>query len=163
MTTATDISTTYEAPPRTEVGVLGWLKHNLFGSWLDTILTLVSFGLLYVILVPSVRWAVTEANWRAVTTNILILIHGPYPQTQDYRVFIAVGILVVLGIISVFVYRGKNAGSRQRMTLIWAVSPFVIWYLLAGFKGSSILPLVEYSKWGGLLLSFILAIFGIFA
>lgn len=163
MTTATDVTTMYEAPPRTEVGVLGWLKHNLFGSWFDTILTFVSLGLLYVILVPSVRWAVTKANWRAVTSNILILIHGPYPQTQNHRVFIAIGILVGLGVASLFIYRGKSTRSRRVMTLLWVISPFFIWYLLAGFENSSILPLVEYGKWGGLLLSFVLAIFGILA
>lgn len=163
MTTATDVTTAYEAPPRTEVGILGWIKHNLFGSWIDSILTIVSFGLLYAVLIPSVRWAFTEANWRAVTTNILILIHGPYPQTQNHRVFIAVGILLLLGLISVFVYRGSNTQNRRIMTIVWAVSPFFIWYLLAGFSGSTVLPQIEYSKWGGLLLSFILAIFGILA
>jgi len=120
-------------------------------------------GLLYIVMVPSVRWAVTKANWRAITTNVLILIHGPYPQTQNYRVFIAIGILVVLGLVSLFVYRGENTRGRRTTTILWAVSPVFIWYLLAGFKGSSILPLIDYSKWGGLLLSFILAIFGILA
>jgi len=163
MTTATDINTAYEAPPRTEVGVLGWMKHHLFGSWLDTILTFVSLGILYIVLVPSVRWAFTQANWRAITTNILILIHDPYPQTQNHRVFIAIGILVVMGLASLFIYRGKSIRARRTMTIIWMVSPFFIWYLLAGFKDFSLLPLVDYSKWGGLLLSFILAIFGILA
>ena len=29
-------------PPRSEVGVIGWLHANLFSSWFNTILTLVS-------------------------------------------------------------------------------------------------------------------------
>ncbi len=163
MTTASDVSTVYEAPPATEVGVLGWMKHNLFGSWVDGIFTLVSLWILYIVLVPATRWAVTEANWRAITSNVLILIHGPYPQDKDWRVFIAIGMVVVLGVASIFIYRSQNAKTRRVMTIVWAVSPIVIWYLLAGFEGSTVLPLVEYSKWGGLLLSFILAIFGILA
>ncbi len=163
MTTATNAQAPYEPPPRLEVGVLGWLKHNLFGSWSDAILTVLSLGLLYVVLTPSIHWAVTKANWRAVTTNYLILAHGPYPQNQDYRVFLSAGIIIVLGAISLFIYRGKNKKARRTMTIVWVVSPFVLWYLLAGFKGSAVLPQVEYSKWGGLLLTFVLAIFGIAA
>lgn len=163
MTTATNIDAKYEAPPRTEIGVLGWLKHNLFGSWIDGIITIISAVFLYIVLKPSIIWAVSKANWAAITTNKFILMHGPYPQTQNWRVFLSIGIIVVLGIVSLFVYRGTNKKVRQIMTIIWVLSPIVIWELLAGFEGSSILPTVEYSKWGGLLLTFVLAIFGIVA
>lgn len=163
MTTATDVSTVYEAPPRTEVGVLGWMKHNLFSSWINSILTFLSLFILYIVLVPSIRWAVTEANWRAITTNVLILIHGPYPQNQNWRVFTSIGVIVLLAIISVFVYRSDNKKLRRAMTFVWIISPLPIWYFLAGFAGSTALPQVEYSKWGGLLLTFVLAIFGIVA
>lgn len=162
MTTATDTKP-YEAPPRLEVGVLGWLKHNLFGSWFDSILTFISLGIVYAILKPSILWAINDANWASVTTNLLILMHGPYPQTQNYRVLISVLIVVVLGVISMFVYRRGSKAIRRVTTFIWVLTPPLIWIILAGFKGSTILPEVEYSKWGGLLLTFVLAIFGIVA
>ncbi len=158
-----DMNVPYEPPPRLEVGVLGWLRHNLFGSWYDAILTFASLGLLYLILVPSIRWAVTKANWRAITTNILILMHGPYPQDQNYRVLLAALIVVGLGVASVFIYRGQNKPARQVTTAAWVLSPIVIWVILMGFENSTVLPLVETSKWGGLLLTFVLAIFGIVA
>ena len=161
MTTVTDIQTVSEAPPRLEVGALGWVRKNLFGSWLDTLLTLVSLGFLYITIVPSVRWALGSANWRAVTQNILILMHGPYTQSENHRVWISAGIIVVLGIISLFVYRTQYTRLRQILTFLWFLSFPAIWLILRGFTGSEILPMVELNKWGGLLLTFILTIVGI--
>ena len=161
MTTVIDVQTPPEAPPRLEVGALGWIKHNLFGSWLDTILTLLALGFVYLTLVPSLRWAFTTANWRAITTNFLILMHGPYTQSQNYRVWLSVAIVVILGVISPYVYRTNNKRLRRIMTIIWVLSFPTIWLILRGFAGSTILPLVELNKWGGLLLTFILTFAGI--
>jgi general L-amino acid transport system permease protein len=161
MTTVSDIQRQPEAPPRLEVGALGWLKHNLFGSWLDAILTLLSLGLLYITVVPAIRWAFSTANWNAVTNNILILLHGPYNQSENYRVWLSAAIIVVLGIASSFVYRTSNQRARQIMTLAWVISFPTIWLILQGFSGSEFLPLVELNKWGGLLLTFILTFVGI--
>jgi len=161
MASITDIQTQSEAPPVLEVGLLGWIKKNLFGSWIDALLTFLSLGLLYITVVPTLRWALTTANWRAITQNFLILMHGPYTQTQNHRVWISAAIVVVLGIASFWVYRSKRRRLRQAVTLIWVLSFPAIWLILRGFAGSEILPLVELNKWGGLLLTFILTFVGI--
>ena len=80
MAVNTQMPNTHEAPPTFEVGALGWIKKNLFGSKLDAFLTFVSLALLAVVLVPSIRWTIGKANWGSVTGNIFILMHGPlYP------------------------------------------------------------------------------------
>ncbi len=163
MTTATNIEHPYEAPPKTEVGVLGWLKHNLFGSWTDAVLSVISIALLLWLIPTFLNWALTTANWASITTNRVILTQGPYPQDQSWRVFLAAGIVVIMGIISLSVYKKENPLPRKVMTVLWIISPIVLWYILAGFESSSLLPKVDYSKWGGLLLTFVLAIFGIVA
>ena len=38
------------APPITEVGLIGWLRQNLFSSWLNSILTVLSVYFVIVIL-----------------------------------------------------------------------------------------------------------------
>lgn len=43
-------------PPASEVGVIGWLRENLFSGWFNSILTVVSVVLIYLILAAIVPW-----------------------------------------------------------------------------------------------------------
>ena len=51
-------------PPVTEVGVIGWLRHNLFSSWWDTLLTLGAIYALYLIIPPILDWAFFNADFK---------------------------------------------------------------------------------------------------
>ncbi len=53
-----------QAPPASEVGVLGWIKHNLFSSWLNAILTIVSLVFIYYVLSNILSWTF-ESVWNA--------------------------------------------------------------------------------------------------
>ncbi|MDC3169598.1 amino acid ABC transporter permease [Paracoccaceae bacterium] len=44
-------------PPITEVGAIGWLKQNLFSSWLNSILTIFSLYFIVIILWDFIPWA----------------------------------------------------------------------------------------------------------
>ena len=44
-------------PPLTEVGVIGWVKQNLFSSWFNGLLTLLSLYFLIIIFADFVPWA----------------------------------------------------------------------------------------------------------
>ena len=50
-----------QAPPVATVGVLGWLRKNLFSSVLNSILTLVAAYFLYVLIPPVVDWVVVSS------------------------------------------------------------------------------------------------------
>ena len=50
-------------PPTTSVGVIGWLRSNLFSSWLNTLLTLGAFYFLFLVIPPLVEWAFIKADW----------------------------------------------------------------------------------------------------
>lgn len=67
--------------------------------------------------------------------------------------------VVILGF---FVARTPIGKTRWLLTG-WILSFFAILILLHGFQGSSRLPLVGTSVWGGLLLTFLLALIGIVA
>ena len=53
-----------QAPPASEVGILGWIRHNLFSSWLNSILTLVSLYFIYYVLSNILSWTF-ESVWNA--------------------------------------------------------------------------------------------------
>ncbi|WP_170403650.1 amino acid ABC transporter permease [Ruegeria arenilitoris] len=53
-----------KAPPASEVGVLGWIRHNLFSSWLNAILTIISLIFIYYVLSNILAWTF-ESVWNA--------------------------------------------------------------------------------------------------
>ena len=58
---------------------------------------------------------------------------------------------------------GTPVVRPRRLILGWLISFFLAIILLRGFQGNSWLPLVEPTVWGGLLLTFLLALVGIVA
>ena len=53
-------------PPRTEVGVIGWVYANLFNSWLNTVLTIISLVAIVAVLWFGLRWVITSADWTVI-------------------------------------------------------------------------------------------------
>ena len=56
-------------PPASTVGVIGWLRRNLFSSPSNTVLTIVSAYIIYVTVPPFLDWAIFSANWNAGTSR----------------------------------------------------------------------------------------------
>jgi general L-amino acid transport system permease protein len=159
------------APPSTSVGVLAWLRGNLFSSPLNTILTLFCLWLLYEILPPLVSWAILNANfvgdsradcvaggacWVFVKARFGQFMYGFYPPDQRWRINLAFLILIV-GLAPLFV-------ARFRYKVAWAAAllvgyPVVAFYLFRG--GAFGLSGVETSRWGGLFLTLVIAGVGI--
>ena len=50
-------------PPATEVGVIGWMRKNLFSSIPYTILTLASIYVLWLIIPPLLKFGIFDAAW----------------------------------------------------------------------------------------------------
>ena len=65
-------------PPRTEVGVIGWMHANLFSSRLNSALTVVSGALLLVILWYGSLWIFGKADWTVVKTVGGLFLIGSY-------------------------------------------------------------------------------------
>ena len=53
-------------PPRSEVGVIGWLSKNLFSGWFNTILTLVSGAGIALALIFGLIWVFRDAEWGVI-------------------------------------------------------------------------------------------------
>ncbi len=159
-------------PPITHVGVIGWIRANLFNGYLNSFLTLISLFILYKVVPPFVRWAfldsvwcpncagacrkATGACWSVITSNIRFILFGFYPYAQQWRPLIAV--LMLIGLVY---YSSRNKNWKKSLIYIWIVGLFVMGTLMKG--GIFGLPSVESTKWGGLPLTLLLSVFGLTA
>ena len=73
-------------PPSTSVGFIDWLKKNLFSTWYNVLLTLLSLWLIYTVLSRMLKWAFISAEWGVVTSNLRLLMVGQFPPDQVWRV-----------------------------------------------------------------------------
>jgi general L-amino acid transport system permease protein len=93
-------------PPSTSVGVLGWLKKNLFSTWYNALLTIVMLWLIYVVGTGLLNWAFTGARWNVIGANLRLFMVGPYPPDQVWRVWLVVALVSVLFGLSAGVFGG---------------------------------------------------------
>lgn len=91
MTTATPPSS---APPANQLGAAAWAKKNLFSSWFNTILTLISGLLLVWGISTLLLWGLTQADWRVIPANFRLLMVGRYPIKLVWRVWVGLGLVV---------------------------------------------------------------------
>jgi general L-amino acid transport system permease protein len=183
------MTTVAEKPPVTEVGVLGWMKKNLFSTWYDALLTIGSLAFIYWALREVIDWAISKATfstepgvcrgaraaataagetasacWSVVITNIKVFMSGRYPIEEAWRIWASLGIVAVLAVLTWLIWRSEAMGARRWVVIGWLLSIPVITILLSGFsEESGILPLIPTELWSGLLLTLVLAIVGIVA
>jgi general L-amino acid transport system permease protein len=161
------------APPIERIGVLRWLKENLFNSPLNAILTLLCLWLLWAIIPPILDWAIFDATisgesrdactgegacWTFIKVRFDQFMYGFYPVAERWRVNLAFIILIVAA-IPLFIpsFRHKIAVA---LALLF-VYPVIAFYLFYG--GGFGLPVVETPLWGGLFLTLVIAGVGIVA
>ncbi len=82
-------------PPIASVGVVGWLRKNLFNGWLNSLLTIVMLWVI-VNLALGILGFVTTARWQVIPANLRLFMVGRYPLDQVWRVQSAVAILSFL-------------------------------------------------------------------
>ncbi|MCG8611167.1 MAG: amino acid ABC transporter permease, partial [Pseudomonadales bacterium] len=162
-------------PPASEVGVVGWLRKNLFSSPFNSVLTILALYGLYLTLPPMVNWLFIDAAWRGtdravcdgegigacwvfVSARFNQFIYGTYPEMEQWRVNLGAGIFVFLLLL---LSLPKVPGKLWIAALTLFVYPFVAFALFHG--GVMGLKEVETTLWGGLMLTLILSTVGIVA
>lgn len=158
-------------PPVTTIGVIGWVKANLFNGWFNSLLTILTLFLLYKAVPPIVRWAFIDsvwlssgagcreaagACWSVIRANFRFIIFGFYPYDQQWRPFIAM--LILFGLL--FYSRNRQHWNKY-LGYGWIVGLAVMGLLMKG--GIFGLSPVESTKWGGLPLTLLLSVFGLTA
>jgi len=158
-------------PPVINVGVLGWIRKNLFNGVFNSILTLITLYVLVRIIPPFVKWAfihsvwfadgdackeATGACWPVVTQNIRFIMFGFYPPAQQWRPIVAMLMLVAL----VF-YSQDRERWKKSLGYAWLAAIVMMAVLMRG--GILGLESVESTQWGGLPLTLLLSVFGLAA
>jgi His/Glu/Gln/Arg/opine family amino acid ABC transporter permease subunit len=88
-----------KAPPILVVGPLAWIRRNLFSTPMNTLLTLISGGLLVTVVTSFISWVVTQANWFVIIFNLRQFLLGRYEVEAEWRLQImAVIIAFVIGV-----------------------------------------------------------------
>lgn len=84
-------------PPVTEVGIIGWMRKNLFGSVTDSISTIITALVIILFTVEFLSWSVFSAQWEVIFLNLANLGAGPeYPKDEIWRIEYAAFMLVAL-------------------------------------------------------------------
>ena len=197
---------TIDTPPA-RPGLQRWLRKNLFSSWFNTLLTVLSVLIIFFTLRGLFTWIFFQANWQPVVQNLRLYAVGTYPIEQIWRVWIIIYIVSLLMGVSagkwggtvltfgrvlgvaylilallpisfenlpissrlllsanlLFLVLGFIIGSRPFIKAGWVLSSWGISFaitivILGGFKNSAALPPVSSGLWGGLLLTFLLAV-----
>ncbi len=84
------------APPRIRVRPRRWLKENLFSTWFNTLLTVVSVLLISTILYRLGVWVFRVADWQVIVVNLRLFMVGPYPIAQIWRLWVCVALIATL-------------------------------------------------------------------
>ncbi len=123
-----DLRTPIEAPPKASIGVVEWLKKNLFSSWINTILTIVFGTISFLILKNSIEWVIFKAEWYVIAANFKLLIVGQYPLEELWRVWICLTIVSILMGLSSGIWKGTIGHLTMMITGLYFIIlllPFV--------------------------------------
>jgi len=169
--TANNIQAEELKPPITSVGVIGWIKGNLFNGWFNSVITIAILYFLWKIVPSFIRWAFIDslwistgaqcheaggACWSIIPANIRFILFGFFPYESQWRPLVAMILLVGL----LFYSQNRNHWKKP-LAYAWIIGLFIMGLLMKG--GLFGLAPVESSQWGGLPLTLLLSVFGLTA
>jgi general L-amino acid transport system permease protein len=165
--------------PALSVGWLGWVRANLFSSWLNSLVTIALAYFIVKYAIGFVDWAFVHAIWSVpndaagrpdtsscrdnkgfgacwavINEKHRFMLFGTYPFEQHWRPAVVCVLFVGLYIVS-----AMRRFWRWELALIWAAVLTVIAVLMWG--GVLGMPYVPQERWGGLPITLILATFGL--
>ncbi|WP_428983021.1 amino acid ABC transporter permease [Pseudohoeflea coraliihabitans] len=159
-------------PPTSQRGFGGWMRTNLFATPRDTVLSIVVLLLLVWMIPPMVQWLFIDAVWTGegreaclgpdvgacwafVEAKFGQFIYGRYPLEERWRVDLT-AVLLIIGLVPIAI--PSVPYKRENAIYLLVVFPILAFILLTGQFG--LVP-VETSRWGGLLVTLVVAIVGI--
>lgn len=157
------------APSNTK-GLVHWLRDNLFSTPLNVALTLLGIAILFWVIPPFIKWAYTNANfagstredcvsggacWVFIRMKIDMFMYGFYPSVERWRINTVYGLFFVL--IALFKYLKSPVVKIVAAHIYFIVGFFLVYGGLFG------LEVVPTDKWGGLMLTIMVAAVGIVA
>ena len=168
--------------PRSQTGMLAWLRQNMFSTPVNSVLSLLALLLIAWAVPRILNWMFFDAIWTGADRTACLtteqggelpagwsgacwpfvgsrfgqFMFGRYPLEERWRVLLTgITFIVLLAplMIPSIPYKRLNA------ILFFGVFPFIAFFLLVG--GSFGLRYVETSLWGGLLVTLVISYVGI--
>lgn len=149
-----------------------WLHENLFSTPFNAALTVIALVVIYILVVPTFRWAFIDAVWTGDTRDACLvenagacwpfiekrigqILYGFYDEAQRWRADLTF-FLLAAGIL----WLTLPGMPRKALVsvLLLTVYPLVAYFLLTGGFALEIVPTY---RWGGLLLTLVIAVTGI--
>ncbi len=164
--------------PRLARGPIAWVRERLFSGPLNIALTLITLFLLYLFLPPLVKFLFVDAVWSGadraacrdetagqsvgacwafVRDRLGYFVYGSYPVAERWRVDV-VFVLFAVGLAWMLWLDSPRRGLGALYSFV--VLPIVAFLLLSGATWLGLEP-VPSSLWGGMLVTFLVAIVGI--
>ena len=160
-------------PPRPapviSTGLIGWLRTNLFSSWLNSVVTLIAIYILWMALSSLIDWAFINAQlsgenrfactgegacWAWLDQRIQQFLYGFYPDGETWRVNLAFVLLVPA--LAPWLFEGVPGARYLRWFSL--AYPVIATILLTGGLG---LEVVTTDKFGGFMLNLTVGLAGI--
>ena len=151
---------------------VSWARRNLFSSRLNTALTLAALYFLYLVVPPLLSWAVFDAAWSGrsgrdcpnhdaacwvfIRARFTQFVYGGYPSAERWRVdllFAGSAAAVAALMLPRVPFKRWIAAA-----LILGLPPLGFVLLHGGHLGLAVVPT---SEWGGLMLTLVVAVWGI--
>jgi general L-amino acid transport system permease protein len=158
-----------EKPPATSLGIIGWLRSNIFSSIPNTVLTLLALFVFYKLVPPFVQWALVDSTWSApngvecrkgggacwafIGVWYRFILFGRYPYEEQWR-----PLIVDLIFIGMFLASTNRKLAGRSLIGIWAGGVLATFVLMRG--GVLGLSFVETDLWNGLPLTLMLSVYG---
>ncbi|QDP39985.1 amino acid ABC transporter permease [Radiobacillus deserti] len=117
--TNTEITTS--EPPKSTIGVLGWMKQNLFNNWYNSILTVLSVLVLYYVLNGTLTWVFTDAQWSIISDNFRLFMVGQFPVEHMWRIWIGLVFLSFQFGLSAGIWKGTNLHLSAVLIAIYLI------------------------------------------
>jgi len=112
------------SPPKPP-GPIEWVRKNLFNSWFNAILTIVSLVIIYFLLKALIQWVLFFADWSPVAKFPLLFMVGQYDRNELWRIGLSASIFSVLMGISWGVWKGLIQGFALTLGGLLAVVALV--------------------------------------
>lgn len=172
MTTDTTLVAARPAPRRS-IGAIAWLRGNLFQGPINSALSLLALWALIAGLAPLLQWAILDADWLGtsreactsggacwvfISARFEQFIYGFYPAELRWRVDLT---FVVFAALIAWLAIPRLPAKKTAAAVTLVAFPILAFYLLHG--GAFGLAAVPTHRWGGLMLTLVLAVVGIVA
>ncbi|MET0325693.1 MAG: amino acid ABC transporter permease [Ilumatobacteraceae bacterium] len=149
-----DIEVAAVPPPEPERpttnGPADWVRHNLFRSTRDSIVTVVSALVVGYVVYRAVRYVFVTGRWEIVRVNLRLFLVGRYPSDELWRISLAIALIAgFAGLVGGFI------GRRRIVTGRVPPGPALPWWRVALGTAGRLWPLLVGSA---LLLSMVTTI-----